>query len=146
MLSLGIQKGWETVHAEHRASWSDLWRARIELDGAPRRWQAITDASLFYTLTSTHPSAIASTSLFGLAYWPNYHYYHGHVMWDIETFTVPSLPLTQPDSARAILDYRLRHLEAARVNAKLGGWQGAMYPWESCPMHGEEVTPGATAP
>ena len=32
MLSLGIQKGWETVHAEHRASWSDLWRARIELE------------------------------------------------------------------------------------------------------------------
>jgi hypothetical protein len=146
MLSLGIQKGWETVRAEHRAAWADLWRARIELDGAPRRWQSITDASLFYTLTSTHPAAIASTSLFGLAYWPNYHYYHGHVMWDIETFTVPSLLLTQPDSARAILDYRFRHLEAARVNAKLGGWLGAMYPWESCPMHGEEVTPGATAP
>ena len=146
MLSLGIQKGWDAVRAEHRAAWDELWRARIELDGAPRRWQAITDASLFYLLTSVHPSAIASTSLFGLAYWPNYHYYHGHVMWDIETFTVPTLLLTQPQSARAILDYRFRHLDAARINAKLGGWQGAMYPWESCPMHGEEVTPGATAP
>jgi len=68
------------------------------------------------------------------------------VMWDIETFAVPPLILVDPDSARAILDYRFRHLEAARVNARLGGWQGAMYPWESCPIHGEEVTPGATAP
>jgi hypothetical protein len=84
--------------------------------------------------------------LFGLAYWPNYHYYHGHVMWDIETFALPPLLLTEPKSARALLDYRYRHLEAARVNARLGGWGGAMYPWESCPMHGEEVTPGATAP
>jgi hypothetical protein len=146
MLSLGIQKGWDVVLADHRAAWADLWRSRIELDGAPRRWQAITDASLFYLLTSVHPSSVASTSLFGMAYWPNYHYYHGHVMWDIETFTVPALLLTQPRSARALLDYRFRHLDAARMNARLGGWDGAMYPWESCPMHGEEVTPGATAP
>ena len=32
------------------------------------------------------------------------------------------------------------------MNARLAGWKGAMYPWESCPMHGEEVTPGASAP
>jgi hypothetical protein len=51
-----------------------------------------------------------------------------------------------PASARSILDYRYRHLEAARVNARLAGYQGAMYPWESCPIHGEEVTPGSSAP
>ena len=146
MLSLAIEKGWDKVRSEHQEAWRDMWRSRIELAGAPRRWQAITDASLFYLLTSVHPASIASTSLFGLAYWPNYHYYHGHVMWDIETFALPPLLLTEPKSARAILDYRFRHLEAARVNARLGGWGGAMYPWESCPMHGEEVTPGATAP
>jgi len=67
-------------------------------------------------------------------------------MWDIETFAVPPLILMDPASARSILDYRFRHLEAARVNARLAGWQGAMYPWESCPIHGEEVTPGGTAP
>lgn len=32
------------------------------------------------------------------------------------------------------------------MNARLAGWKGAMYPWESCPLHGEEVTPGAGAP
>jgi hypothetical protein len=123
-----------------------LWRARIEIDGASPRWQAITDASLFYLLTSVHPASIASTSLFGLAYWPNYHYYRGHVMWDIETFALPPLVLTEPESARTILEYRHRHLEAARINARLAGWKGALYPWESCPMHGEEVTPGSSAP
>src|SRR4029453_17342841 len=59
---------------------------------------------------------------------------------------VPPLLLTEPESAKAILDYRSRHLEAARINARLAGWKGAMYPWESCPMHGEEVTPGSSAP
>ena len=98
------------LRRENRAAWDELWRGRIEIDGADRRWQAITDASLFYLLSSTHSASLASTSLFGLAYWPNYHYYHGHVMWDIETFTVPPLLLLAPDAAHALLDYRFRHL------------------------------------
>jgi glycosyl hydrolase family 65 len=146
LLALAMDKGWDRMREDQRIAWEELWRARIEIDGADRRWQAITDASLFYLLTSVHPASIASTSLFGLAYWPNYHYYRGHVMWDIETFAVPPLLLTAPESAKAILHYRSRHLEAARVNARLAGWKGAMYPWESCPMHGEEVTPGSSAP
>jgi hypothetical protein len=68
------------------------------------------------------------------------------VMWDIETFALPPLLLAAPESAKAILEYRAKHLEVARMNARLAGWQGAMYPWESCPLHGEEVTPGSSAP
>jgi hypothetical protein len=146
LLALAMQKGWDRMREDQRTAWAELWRARIEIDGADRRWQAITDASLFYLLTSVHPASVASTSLFGLAYWPNYHYYRGHVMWDIETFALPPLILAEPESARSILDYRFRHLEAARMNARLAGWKGAMYPWESCPIHGEEVTPGSSAP
>ncbi|HET9344448.1 MAG TPA: hypothetical protein VFO05_02000 [Candidatus Limnocylindrales bacterium] len=146
LLAMAKTKGWDQVRDENRDAWRGLWRSRIELDGAPGRWQAITDASLFYLLTSVHPSSIAGTSLFGLAFWPNYHYYRGHAMWDIETFVIPPLVLIDPDSARSILDHRLRHLDSARQNAKLSGWLGAMYPWESCPLHGEEATPGASAP
>jgi hypothetical protein len=146
LLALAMEKGWERMLEDQRVAWAELWRSRIVLDGADRRWQAITDASLFYLLTSVHPASVASTSLFGLAYWPNYHYYRGHVMWDIETFALPPLLLAEPESARSILDYRSRHLEAARLNARLAGWKGAMYPWESCPLHGEEVTPGSSAP
>jgi hypothetical protein len=146
LLALAMDKGWDRMREDQRTAWQELWRARIEIAGAERRWQAITDASLFYLLTSVHPASVASTSLFGLAYWPNYHYYRGHVMWDIETFALPPLLLAEPESARAILQYRARHLEAARVNALLAGWKGALYPWESCPLHGEEVTPGSSAP
>jgi Glycosyl hydrolase family 65 central catalytic domain/Glycosyl hydrolase family 65, N-terminal domain len=146
LLALAMDRGWDRMRDDQRDAWAELWKARIEIDGADRRWQSICDASLFYLLTSVHPASVASTSLFGLAYWPNYHYYRGHVMWDIETFALPPLLLVEPESARSILDYRSRHLEAARLNARLAGWKGAMYPWESCPLHGEEVTPGASAP
>ena len=143
LASLGASLGFEGLRDANRRLWREAWRGRIEIDGADRRWQAITDASVFYLLSSVHASSLASTSLFGLAYWPDYHYYYGHVMWDIETFTVPPLLLLDPGAARALLDYRFRHLEQARHFAALHGWRGAMYPWESCPQHGEEATPGA---
>jgi trehalose/maltose hydrolase-like predicted phosphorylase len=143
LAAVGADRGFDGLRGDNRAAWADLWRGRIEIDGAERRWQAITDASLFYLLSSTHSASLASTSLFGLAYWPDYHYYHGHVMWDIETFTVPPLLLLAPGAAHALLDYRHRHLTSAHHNAAMHGWRGAMYPWESCPEHGEECTPGA---
>jgi trehalose/maltose hydrolase-like predicted phosphorylase len=143
LAALGAYHGFDGLRRENCRAWDELWRGRIVLDGAERRWQSITDASVFYLLSSTHSASLASTSLFGLAYWPTYHYYHGHVMWDIETFTVPPLLLLAPHAAHALLDYRSRHLSAAHHNAALHGWRGAMYPWESCPQHGEESTPGA---
>jgi trehalose/maltose hydrolase-like predicted phosphorylase len=141
--ALGVERGWDALRAENREIWREQWRVGIEVDTDDRRWQAITDASVYYLLSSVHASSLASCSLFGLAFWPDYHYYHGHVMWDIETFTVPPLTLLAPAAARAMLDYRRRSLRAAMNGAALAGRRGALYPWESCPLHGEEVTPGA---
>jgi hypothetical protein len=143
LAAVAARSGLDRLRDENRSIWNELWKGRITIDGADARWQAITDASTYYLLSSVHASSLASTSLFGLAYWPDYHYYHGHVMWDIETFSLPPLLFLQPEAARALLDYRSRHLIAAHQNAALHGWLGAMYPWESCPVHGDEVTPGA---
>jgi protein-glucosylgalactosylhydroxylysine glucosidase len=143
LAAVGAARGFDALRTDNRAAWDELWRGRIEIDGAGHRWQAITDASLFYLLSSTHSASLASTSLFGMAYWPNYHYYHGHVMWDIETFTVPPLLFLAPDAAHALLDYRFRNLTPAHHNAAMHGQLGALFPWESCPEHGEEATPGA---
>src|SRR5207344_3387776 len=51
LLALAMDKGWDRMREDQRVAWEELWRARIEIDGADRRWQAITDASLFYLLT-----------------------------------------------------------------------------------------------
>jgi trehalose/maltose hydrolase-like predicted phosphorylase len=139
MTFLGQTKGFDQIRKENRAIWKDLWKARITLVGSDRRWQQISDASFFYLHTSAHPSSLFSTSMFGLAYWPNYHYYRGHVMWDIEGFAVPVFTLTQPNIARALLGYRLRHMVAARRNAAMNGYAGIQFPWAGSPVHGEEV-------
>ncbi len=108
--------------------WTDLWKGRIKLVGADERWQALADAALFYLLSSTHVASPASTSIFGLATWHDYHYYYGHVMWDIETFVVPVLSLLQPHAAESILDYRTRSLAGAASNARLRGRAGPSVP------------------
>lgn len=133
--------GFETIRAENRNAWAELWKGRIRLVGAGDGWQALADAAFFYLNSSVHPSSPSSTSIFGLATWHDYHYYYGHVMWDIEAFVVPVLSLVQPEAAAAILDYRFRSLPAAHRNAQLMGRRGAQFPWESAPSTGDEVAP-----
>jgi protein-glucosylgalactosylhydroxylysine glucosidase len=133
--------GFDKIRADNRAAWDELWKGRIQLAGAGERWQALTDAAFFYLNTSVHVGSPASTSIFGLATWHDYHYYYGHVMWDIEAFAVPPLALLQPDAANAILEYRSTHLEGARRNARVRGRRGLQFPWESAPRSGEEAAP-----
>ena len=140
----GTERGFDRLRAENSAAWDEIWRGRVQVD-APARWQAMLDAAYFYLQTSVHASSPASTSLFGLAYWPNYHYYRGHVMWDIEMFAVPPLVLTNPDAARSLLEFRANRLPAARHNASMSGYRGAQFPWESSPRYGEESAPGEGA-
>jgi hypothetical protein len=92
-------------------------------------------------MTSAHASSPSSTSIFGLATWGDYHYYYGHVMWDVESFSVPPLTFLQPAAAEALLDYRSAHLPAARRNALARGRRGLQFPWESGPSTGEEAAP-----
>jgi trehalose/maltose hydrolase-like predicted phosphorylase len=135
--------GFERLRDANREIWAELWRGRPILHGAETQWQRLADAAHFYLHTSAHYSSPASTSMFGLAFWPNYHYYRGHVMWDIETFAVPPLILTNPTAARGLLLYRSRRTAAAARNAAMAGYQGLQFPWESSPRSGEECAPDA---
>ncbi len=139
LVGMAAQRGFEQLREENRRAWEEIWKGRINLIDADRRWQALADAAYYYLHASAHSSSLFSTSMFGLAYWPNYHYYRGHVMWDIEAFTFPTLLLTAPESAYALLEYRVQRLQAAERNAAMNGLRGLQFPWASGPRHGEEV-------
>ena len=141
LLQQGRQIGFDRLREDNRAEWADLWKGRVILSGAPTRWQAMADAAFFYLHSSTHASAPSSSAVFGLAYWPNYHYYRGHLMWDMETFAVPTLTLTNPTAARGILGFRRSRLDGARANAAAAGHAGLQYPWESSMRYGQEAAP-----
>lgn len=116
-VALARKRCFDAIRAANQAVWHDLWKGRIKIVGADRRWQALADAALFYLFSSTHVASPASTSIFGLATWHDYHYYYGHVMWDIETFVVPALSLLQPHVAGSILDYRSRKIAGVQQRA-----------------------------
>jgi alpha,alpha-trehalase len=56
--------------------------------------------------------------------------YRGHIFWD-ELFIFPLLNLRIPEITRALLKYRTRRLQRARLNAEEAGLRGAMFPWQS---------------
>ena len=138
LAAVGAKLGFDRLRQENREEWSDLWRGRVMI-GAGGRWQALADAAFYYLHASAHPSSLFSTSMFGLAYWPNYHYYRGQVMWDIESFVFPALVLTDFRAADALLQYRTDRINGARRNAALNGYRGLQFPWASGPLNGEEM-------
>jgi trehalose/maltose hydrolase-like predicted phosphorylase len=138
MASMAAQTGFARTRKENRGVWAELWKGRVVLAGAGRRWQELADAAFYYLHCSAHSSSLFSTSMFGLGFWPNYHYYRGQVMWDIEGFVFLPLLLTDPYTAKALLDYRFDHLAAAERNAAMNGYRGLQFPWASTPLSGEE--------
>ena len=137
--------GFDRLRRENREAWEDLWRGRVVIHGADERWQAMVDAAFYYLNASVHPSSLSGTHIFGLAQWHDYHYFYGHVMWDVEAFALPVLLVTQPGAAAAVLDYRSRSLPAARLNAQVNGFRGVQFPWQSAPTRGEEAAPGGAS-
>ena len=66
--------------------------------------------------------------------------YRGHVFWDADVFVLPLLAATRPTVARAMLEYRIRRLPEARAAARVAGYDGTRFPWESA-HSGRDVTP-----
>ncbi len=140
LVGRGLGRGWDGLREANRRAWSDLWLARPVIDAAGD-WQRLSDASFYYLHSSVSSASLASTGVFGLASAPEYHYYRGHVMWDVESFAFPPLVLTSPDAARAILRFRSRTSTAARANAALHGNAGLQFPWEADFERGAEAVP-----
>jgi len=119
----------------HPADWPRLWQTSdIVIQGDPEA-QQVTHANLFYLLSSTYPGSDHSIPPFGLSS----NLYGGHIFWDAEAWMLPALIVQHPDYAKSIVDYRFKLLGQARKNAKMHGFAGAEYPWESADTGAEMV-------
>ncbi|WP_345840412.1 glycoside hydrolase family 65 protein [Sphingomonas oligophenolica] len=62
--------------------------------------------------------------------------YEGHVFWDADLYVMPVFAFTNPAIARAMLEWRISGLDAARDNARaMGQMRGALYPWRTIGGH-----------
>jgi trehalose/maltose hydrolase-like predicted phosphorylase len=128
--------GFERLLREHREAWARRWQeAEVVVEGDPELQLAIRVA-LFHLIASVADSGEAAVGARGLS-GPAYR---GHVFWDSDVFVLPFLAATHPEAARAMLEYRIRRLPAARELARALGRKGARFAWESA-ADGSDVTP-----
>lgn len=122
----------EQGHAAIAAARSD-WLARFWEDAAiDVRGDADSRLALrfnlFHVLQSAGRDPAHGTAAKGLTG----EGYEGHCFWDTEAFVLPVMVFTAPETARAMLLYRHRLLDAARANAReLNHARGALYPWRT---------------
>jgi trehalose/maltose hydrolase-like predicted phosphorylase len=128
--------GFDRLFAEHRAGWARRWDdAEVHIEGAPADELAARFA-VFHLLASVadrRSAAVGARGLTGPAY-------GGHVFWDADVFVLPALAVIHPPAARAMVQYRIDRLPAARAAAAARGGAGARFPWESAAT-GDDVTP-----
>jgi trehalose/maltose hydrolase-like predicted phosphorylase len=130
------EAGFERLLAEHREAWAKRWQeANVVIEGDPELQLAVR-FTLFHLIASVADAGEAAVGARGLS-GPGYR---GHVFWDTDVFVLPFAAATHPAAARAMLEYRLARLPAARENARAVGRAGARFPWESA-GDGRDVTP-----
>lgn len=126
-LAGAMQSGWDGLIAEQRSYLDDFWGgADVEVDGDPPVQQAVRFALLHLLQAGARAEgrAIAAKGLTGPGY-------DGHAFWDTETFVLPVLTYTAPQSAADALRWRHSILPAARRRAIQLGLKGAVFPWRT---------------
>ncbi len=135
-LGAAAEIGFDRLLAEHREAWAQRWESSdIVIDGDVELQRAIR-FTLFHLTASVADQGEAAVGARGLS-GPAYK---GHVFWDSDVFVLPFLAATHPAAARAMLEYRVRRLPAAREAARRLNRCGARFPWESA-SDGFDVTP-----
>jgi alpha,alpha-trehalose phosphorylase len=141
-LSAARQTGWDGLLAEQRQYLDGFWdRADVEVDGDAEVQQAVRFA-LFHVLQAgarAENRAIPAKGLTGPGY-------DGHAFWDTETFVLPMLSFTAPETAAGALRWRHSTLPLAVDRAAQLGLRGAVFPWRT--IAGQECSgywPAGTA-
>jgi trehalose/maltose hydrolase-like predicted phosphorylase len=129
------RRGYNSLAADNAQAWRRRWETDLEIEGDPPL-QRVIRSMLFYLLCSADKGTALGIPPMGLSSGG----YYGHIFWDSDTWMFPSLLLTHPDVAQSLVAFRGRTLPAARSNARMNGYRGAMYPWEADEL-GNETTP-----
>ncbi len=128
-------EGADKLWAGHTGAWQDLWRSDVIIKGDADAQRAVRFA-LYNLYASAQLGGAYGMAPMGLSSLE----YYGHTFWDSELWMLPPLMLLQPELAKSALEYRFKYLHAAKNNALVHGYKGAMFPWES-DDRGQESTP-----
>jgi maltose phosphorylase len=116
---------YDEVLEKNRKYWENFWaRSDITIDGDMENQQGIR--LCIFQMQQTYRGAIdganiGAKGLTGEAY-------NGNAFWDTETYCLPFYLFTDPEAARALIDFRFKTLRQAQERAKDLDCAGACYP------------------
>lgn len=133
------EKGYETLLVESKKVWEKIWKKQdIQIDSKEDDAQIAVRFALYHLQIMVRREdnrvGIGAKALSGEGY-------KGHSFWDTETFIFPYFQMSEPETARTLLEFRYKGLYGARKKAIENGYKGAMYPWEAAWVSDGEVTP-----
>ena len=132
MLRVAGARGYEALLAAQAAWFADFWStSNIAFPGQPEAELAIRYAlaELAMAVGRDGKTSIGAKGQTGEGY-------EGHVFWDADLYVMPVFAFTHPAIARAMLEWRISVLDAARDNARaMGHARGALYPWRTIGGH-----------
>lgn len=123
-----MQGDYERVMRTHKKIWDELWKhSEITIKGDKAAMEAVN-----YSLYHLHSIAPRHTKSLSIpARGLSGQTYKGAVFWDTEMFMLDFFLMTDPDTARTLMQYRIDTLEGAMKKAAHYGFEGAFYAWES---------------
>lgn len=127
--------GYDKFVQAHEREWDRLWQSDIVIEGDDES-QLDVRSCLYHLYSFVGEDNRLSPSPMGLSS----DGYNRHVFWDTEIWMFPPLLMLNQQMAKSCIDYRIDRIPAARKRARMFGYQGLMFPWESDDS-GEEATP-----
>ncbi|MCB1948676.1 beta-phosphoglucomutase family hydrolase [Nitrosomonas sp.] len=132
----------DAVMLEHVLAWKQLWH-RFDMqvrmtDLEPKlNFPMLLRLNMFHLLQTVSLNSIGLDMSVPARGWTG-EAYQGHIFWD-DLFIFPFFNYRMPEITRALLMYRYRRLDEARIAACRAGYKGAMFPWQSG-SNGQEET------
>ena len=136
-LRRGLVSGFDGLFKKHIKAWEKNWNFADIFLKPDKDTQRFLRFNIYHMLICGNEFnervSIGARTLSGEGY-------RGHIFWDTEIFILPFFIHTNPGVAKNMLLYRYHTLNAARMNAKVANYKGALFAWESAD-DGFEVTP-----
>ncbi len=124
---LSFSLGWEGLVREQSEHLEHFWRhSDVEIEGDDLFQKALR-FNLFQLYQSTGKDSTTSLAAKGLTGGG----YEGHYFWDTEIYGMPFFTFTMPETAKALVKYRVSILDRARERAAELSQKGALFPWRT---------------
>jgi len=136
-LRKSISVGFDSILKKHIKAWEKTWESADISIEPDKDIQRALRFNIYHMLICGNEFddrvSIGARTLSGEGY-------RGHIFWDTDIFVMPFFLYTNPVVAKNMLLYRYHTLDSARMNAKVEGYKGALFAWESADS-GFEVSP-----